>query len=106
MSVFHRFVVAFAAAPEDVARRRRVPWSLPAPSSPARRRRRRRRQLRARRRAVHVAAVAEQVGRAPEQLDAGALLLFLEHLDDRVEVACSSRRGSRLRGRRRGRGRQ
>ena len=43
--------------------------------------------VRAGRRAVHVAAVAEQVGGAPEQLDAGALLLFLEHLDDGVEIA-------------------
>ena len=31
-------------------------------------------------RAVHVARVAEQIGGAPEQLDAGALLLFLERL--------------------------
>ena len=38
-------------------------------------------------RAVHEAAVAEQVRRAPEQLDAGALLLFLEHFHDRVEIA-------------------
>ena len=38
-------------------------------------------------RAVHVARIAEQVGRAPQQLDAGPLLLFLEHLDDRVEIA-------------------
>ena len=36
---------------------------------------------------MHVAAVAEQVGRAPQQLDAGPLLLFFEHLDDRVEIA-------------------
>ena len=38
------------------------------------------------RRAVHVTGIAEQVGRAPEQLDAGALLLLLEHLDDGVEI--------------------
>ena len=36
--------------------------------------------------AVHVTRIAEQVGRAPEQLDAGPLLLLLEHFDDRVEV--------------------
>ena len=37
-------------------------------------------------RAVHVARIAEQVGGAPEQLDAAAVLLLLEHLDHRVEV--------------------
>ena len=37
-------------------------------------------------RAVHVARIAEQVGRAPEQLDAGPLLLLLDDLDDGVEV--------------------
>ena len=40
----------------------------------------------ARGRAVHVARIAEEIGRAPEQLDAGPLLLFFEHLDDGVEI--------------------
>ncbi len=48
--------------------------------------------VRAGRGAVHVAAVAEQVGRAPQQLDAGALLLLLEHFHDRVEVLFVSAR--------------
>ena len=54
--------------------------------------------LRARGRAVHVARVAEQVGRAPEQLDAGPLLLLLEHLDDGVEVAIRFGEGRAFRG--------
>ncbi len=37
--------------------------------------------------AVHVAAIAKEVGGAPEQLDAGALLFFLEHFHDFVEIA-------------------
>ena len=37
-------------------------------------------------RPVHVARVGEQVGRAPEELDAGARLLVLEDLDDLVKV--------------------
>ena len=36
--------------------------------------------------AVDVTRVGKQVGRAPEQLDAGALLFFLQDLDDGVEV--------------------
>ena len=36
---------------------------------------------------MHVTRIAEQVGRAPEQLDAGPLLLLLEHLHHRIEVA-------------------
>ena len=36
---------------------------------------------------MHVARIAEQVGRAPQQLDAGPLLFLFEHLDDRVEIA-------------------
>ena len=43
-------------------------------------------EVRAGRRPVHVAGVAEEVGRAPEQLDAGPRLLVLEDLDDLVEV--------------------
>jgi hypothetical protein len=37
-------------------------------------------------RAVGKAGMDEQTGRSPQQPDAGALLLFLEHLDDGVEV--------------------
>ena len=35
---------------------------------------------------MHVTRVAEQVRSAPQQLDAGPLLLFLQHFDNRVEV--------------------
>jgi hypothetical protein len=35
---------------------------------------------------MHVAAVAEQVSRAPQELDPGALLFFLQNLRDCVEV--------------------
>ena len=37
-------------------------------------------------RAVQVARVREQTGRAPKQLDAGAILLLLQHLDDCIKV--------------------
>ena len=43
-------------------------------------------EVRAGGRAVHVAGVGEEVGRAPEQLDAGPCLFVLEDLDDLVEV--------------------
>ena len=36
--------------------------------------------------AVNVARVGEQAGGAPEELDAGALLLGLEHLGHGVEI--------------------
>ena len=97
-------LVAFAAAPEDVAGaveflgdfegllhlRRGVGEDL---------------GVAARGRTVHVARIAEQVGRAPEQLDAGPLLFFLEHLRRRRRGSGSFRRGWRLRARRRDRGR-
>ena len=38
-------------------------------------------------RAMHVARIAEQVGRSPEQLDAGSLLLTLQGLHHRIEIA-------------------
>ena len=37
-------------------------------------------------RAVHVTRIGKEIGRAPEQLDAGALLFFLQNLHDGVEV--------------------
>ena len=37
-------------------------------------------------RPVHVAGVGEEVGRAPEQLDAGPRLFILEDLDDLVKI--------------------
>ena len=43
-------------------------------------------EIRAGGRAVHVAGIGEQVGGAPEQLDAGPRLFVLEDLDDLVEV--------------------
>jgi hypothetical protein len=35
---------------------------------------------------VQVAAIAEQVGRAPQQFDAGALLFFFEHTRHGIEI--------------------
>ena len=37
-------------------------------------------------RAMHEPRIGEQIGRAPEQFDAGALLLFFQHFDHRVEI--------------------
>ncbi len=48
--------------------------------------------------AVHVARIAEQVGRAPEQLDAGPLLLFLHHLHHGVQVLVGLRQVLPFRG--------
>ena len=46
-------------------------------------------------RAMHVARMAEQVGRSPQQADAGPLLLLLEDFGDRIEVAIGfGQRGS------------
>ena len=49
--------------------------------------------VRAGRGAVHEARVCKQAGGSPEQLDARALLFFLEDLDDRVEVLVRFREG-------------
>ena len=85
MSVLQQGRVAFAAAPEGVARAAEFVGDL-------------HRLLHLGRgegedvevgaggRAVHVAGVGEEVGGAPEQLDAGPVLLVLEDLDDLVEV--------------------
>ena len=37
-------------------------------------------------RAMDVARMREQTGRAPKQFDAGALLFLFQHLDDRIEI--------------------
>ena len=55
-------------------------------------------EVRAGGRAVHVARVGEEVGRPPEQLDAGAGLLVLEDLDDLVEVGVALLEGLALGG--------
>ena len=39
-----------------------------------------------RRRAVDVTRIGKEIGGAPEQLDAGALLFFFEHFDHGVEI--------------------
>jgi hypothetical protein len=77
--------VPFAATPEGVAfeppssRVTSIAFFTCAPH-----RRRRRHSGWWRRRGI--AFVAEEVGGAPEQLDAGAVLLFLQHLDHSIEV--------------------
>src|ERR1700680_896953 len=77
--------VAFATAPEDVARAAEFMRDLQGLFH-LRRREGERVGVAARRRAVDIARIGEQVGGAPEELDAGALLLLLEYFDDGVKV--------------------
>ena len=46
---------------------------------------------------MHVTAIAEKIGSAPQKLDARALLLFLENLDDGVQIAIRFREVSTFR---------
>ena len=77
--------ISFAAPPEGVAGTTELVRDLEGFLN-LRSREREGVEIGTRRRAVHISRVAEKVGRAPEQLDAGACLFVLQDLDDLVEV--------------------
>ena len=85
MSVLSSVVVAFAAAPEGVAFAAEFVRDFHRLLH-LRRGKGEDIGIAARRRAVHVARMRKQIRRAPKQFDAGALLFFLQHFGDGVEI--------------------